>query len=138
MHLGWGELEAPAVIAKARPSRLGPGALSVQLLPGAEAAVGLALRQQPFGIRLVPGGILALEVGALIPGNAQPLETIQNDPGVLFGASLPVGILDAEDVGASSMPGIQPVEESGPSASDMEVTGGGGSETDARSRHGKR
>ena len=63
---------------------------------------------------------------------------VENDPGMLLGASLPVGILDPEDVGAPGMPGIEPIEERGPGAPDVEVTGWRRSETDARCGHGER
>jgi len=55
---------------------------------------------------------------------------------MLFGASLPIGILDSEDVGAPGMPGIEPVEERGPGAPDVEVTGGRGSKANAGRGHG--
>ncbi len=88
------------------PGGLGLGPLGFELFLGAETAVCLAFRQQSFRIGLVPGGILALEVRSLIPGDAQPAKAVQNDPGVLLGASLPVGVLDAKDVGAAGVLGV--------------------------------
>ena len=76
---------------------LGLGALGVQLLSGAEAAVGLALGQEPLRVGLVAGPVLSLKQRALVPGDAEPGEPVEDDPGVRLGAALAVGVLDAED-----------------------------------------
>ena len=131
-----GQPVAAPVVAEPVAGRLGPGALGVELLPGAEAAVGLALGQQALGVGPVAGGVLALEERALVPGEAEPAEPVEDDPGVRLGAALAVGVLDAEHEGAAGVPGVEPVEERGAGAADVEVAGGRRSEADAGWGHG--
>ena len=50
-------------------------------------------------------------------------------------APLPVGVLDAQDVGAAGMAGKEPVEQGSAGAADVEVSGRGRGEADARFGH---
>jgi hypothetical protein len=52
------------------------------------------------------GRIFPLKIRSLVPGNPQPPKTIEDDPGVLLGASLPVGVLDPQYVAAAGVAGI--------------------------------
>src|SRR4051812_30589536 len=83
----------------------------------------------------MPGSVFALEERALVPGDAEPVETVQDDAGVLLRAALAVGVLDPKHVDAAGVSGIEPVEQRGAGAADVEVTGRGGSEADSGFRH---
>src|SRR6185437_14767384 len=96
-----------------------------------EAAVGLALSQEPLGIGLMPCRVCSLEERPFVPADAEPVQPIQNDFGVLLRASLTVGVLDPKHVSAAGMPGVQPVEERGARSTDVQVAGGRWGETDA-------
>jgi hypothetical protein len=82
------------------------------------------------------GSVFSLEVGTLVPGDAEPGESIQDDAGVLLGAALAIGILDPQHMGAAGMAGEQPVEQCRARAADMEVSCGGGCESNSRFHHG--
>src|SRR5574337_423396 len=112
------------------------GSLCEKENPGAEAAVGLALGQETPGVGLVPGEFGALEERALVPGDAEPGEPVEDHLGVGVGGALLVCVLDAEHEGAAGLPGVEPVEEGGAGTADMEIAGGAGSEPDARYGHG--
>ena len=58
---------AAPVVTERPAGRLGLAPLGVQLLTGAEAAVGLSLGEQPLGVGLVPRAVRALEVAAPRP-----------------------------------------------------------------------
>ena len=135
LDLGGRESAAAPVVAERAAGRLSAGALGVQLLPGAEAAVGLSLRQQALGIGPVAGAVLALEERPLVPGDPQPAEPVEDDAGVALGAALAVGVLDTKHECAAGVPGVEPVEQRGARAADVQVSRGGGSEADARRGH---
>jgi hypothetical protein len=110
LNLRCAEPVAAPVVAKAPSRCLGTGALCVELFPGAEATVCLTSFEQPLGIRLMLCRVLTLEVRPFIPGDPEPAKAIKNDLGVLWGAPLAVGILDAQDMCTPGMAGEEPVE----------------------------
>src|SRR4051794_13140232 len=61
---------APTIVAEPGARALRPRALSIQLLLGAEAPVGFAFRQEPFGVGLVPRSIGTLKKRPFVPGDA--------------------------------------------------------------------
>src|SRR3954453_22109173 len=79
--------------------------------------------------------VVGLKEGALVAGNAEPVEAVEDHAGVRLGAALAVGILDPKEEGAAGMTGEEPVEESGPGTADVEVSGGRRREANARRGH---
>ena len=79
----------------------------------------------------MPRGVRALEEGALVPGDPEPGESVEDHAGVLVGAPFPVGILDPEQEPAAGVPREEPVEQGGARPADVKVPGRGGSEADA-------
>src|SRR5207244_12424132 len=92
---------------------------------------GWALGEQPVGHLLVSLHPGALERRLLVPVEAQPGETVEDDARVLVGGAGPVGVLDAEQELTARVARVQPVEQGGTGAADVEVAGGRGGEADA-------
>ena len=130
------QVAAAPVVAEPHTRSLGLRPLRIQLLPGTEAAIGLPLSQEALRIGLMPGRVLSLEKRPFIPGDSEPAQSIQNDFGMLLGATLAVGVLDPEHVSTAGMPGIEPVEERRACSPDVEVSGGRWGEADAWWVHG--
>ncbi len=122
---------AAAVVTEAGLLGGGSCPLGVEFRPGAEAVVGLARVQQLPDVGLVLFEVCALEEGALVPGDAEPGEAVEDHLGVGVGAPLPVGILDPQHHRAAGLPGVQPVEERGAGAANVEIPGRGWGEADA-------
>ncbi len=122
---------AATIIAEGSPGLVGPRALRIQLLLGAETPIRLIPRQHRLGVGPMAVAVTALEERPLVPGNPQPGEAVENHLGVRLGAPLLVGVLDPEDEGAAGVPGEQPIEQRRAGAADVEIAGGGGSEADA-------
>src|SRR5687768_4124116 len=70
--------------------------------------------------------------GPLVPVEAQPVETIQNPRDHVGRGPLDVGVFDAEHERAAVPARVEPVEERGAGAADMEVPGRRRSKTDTR------
>ena len=82
---------------------------------------------------LVEVEALGLIERALVPVEAEPAHAFQDAFDHGLGGALEVGVLDAEDEGAAGVAGEEPVEERGAGATNVQVAGGRGSETDAGS-----
>ena len=80
---------------------------------------------------LVPLHPSALEHGLLVPIEAEPGEAVEDDLGVLVGRALLVGVFDAEQELAAHPARVQPIEERGAGAADVQIAGGRGGEADA-------
>src|SRR5205823_14958308 len=93
--------------------------------------VGFPLGEQLVRHFLVPFDARALEYGLLVPIEAEPGEAVEDHPCVLLRRASLVGVLDAEQELPAHMARVEPIEESGPSAADVEIAGGGGGEADA-------
>lgn len=91
------------------------------------AAVGEAFLRGVF----VEGEALGLIERAFIPIEAEPLEAVDDALDEFGLVALGVGILDAKDHGAALLAGVEPVEESGAGAADVEIAGGGWCEANA-------
>jgi hypothetical protein len=87
--------------------------------------------EKPFGRRAVKVKALRLKVRAFIPSNAQPPEPVENPIDQIGTISLNVSVFDAKQQCAAIVAGEKPIEKSGPSASDMQITGWRWSKTDA-------
>src|SRR5687767_7634357 len=70
--------------------------------------------------------------GPLVPIETQPAETIQNPPDHVRRGPLDVGVFDAEHERAAVPARVEPVEERGAGAADVEVAGRRGSKTNTR------
>ncbi len=133
LHLGGRKIPAMAVITRglfAHPLLL-PHPL--QALGRAEAAVGVAVLDQVIRVLAIEAGALALGVGTvgatavrpLVPGQAEPVQRVENTLGRVLDESLLVGVLDPQHEGAVlSLPphlpvGEEPVEERRPATSDV-------------------
>ena len=118
---------------------LGFGALGVKRFLRAEARIyGVALFQDLKGflisvhaLHLEVGAVLAANLGALVPVKAEPFHGVDDDAHVLFGGTLGVGVLDAQDEVAALSAGESPVEDRGAGAADVEAAGRRRREADA-------
>ena len=68
---------------------------------------------------------------SLIPREAEPAQSLEDDFDRFLRVASGVGVLDPEDELAADMAGKEPVEQGGAGAANMEETRGTGSETDA-------
>src|ERR1700722_6730846 len=64
-----------------------------------------------------------------VPGDAKPVEPVEDGVDGCLRRALAVGVLDAEQHLAAPAAGIKPVEQSGAGAADMEKAGGRGGKT---------
>ena len=106
--------------------------------------VGESARQQCFDAALVILVALALEIGtaiafaraggvagerAFVPVQAEPAQAVEDDVDGFLGVARGVGVLDAQDERAAGVAGVEPVEQGGARAADVQKTGGTGSKT---------
>src|SRR4029079_10283574 len=134
-----------AVVVRRTLRGLGALALELQLLLGAEAAVGGARRQELLRGGAVVRDALGLPVGRVRAAGVRPFAPLQTEPaeiaedhllGLARGA-LDVRVLDAEDERAAVPAGEEPVENGGARAADVEVAGRRGGEADADGHAGR-
>ena len=122
---------APAAVVA---YRLSGGALGlahfVQFFCGGIAAIGFAFRQQLFRHLAMPPGARELINGLPIPVQTHPLQPVQDGGHGFRRGAFPVGILDAQEESPASVSGIEPVEQGGACAADMQKTGGRGREAE--------
>ena len=71
-----------------------------------------------------------------IPIDAQPLETIDDRPQGLGDVPPRVGIVNPQQKLPAVLPGIEPIEQRGPHAADVQVAGGTRSEAGANGHGG--
>ncbi len=120
--------------------------LGLELFGGLEGAVGGAVGEEDVGVLAVDRGALGLAVWAvgaaavrtLIPGEAEPVEGVEDHllgGGDEAGA---VGVLDAEDELAAALAGEDVVEQADVCGSDVGVAGGRGGDADAGFVAGRR
>ena len=130
-HLVGAQVAAVAVVAGREAGGLGRLAALLQLLGGAVAEVGVALRDQgvdrgvvavqALGLHVRPVGA-ALEV-ALVPVEAEPAQPV-DDPGGAVGDVAPgVGVLDAEHELAAVAAREKVRVKGGPRSADMQEAG---------------
>ncbi len=93
--------------------------------------VRLALGEEAVGDFLVALHAGALEHQLFVPVETQPGEPIEDHLRMLVGRASLIGVLDAQQELAALVAGVQPVEEGGAGASDVEVARRGRSEADA-------
>ncbi len=93
------------------------------------AAIGFAFGQQLFGHLAVAARAGKLIDHLAVPVQPHPGHTVQNGFHRFRRGTLAVGILDAQQEGAAGVAGIEPVEQSGAGAADMQHACGRGCET---------
>ncbi len=86
-------------------------------------------------LTLEVGTVVAADLRAFVPLESEPAEAVVDDLVGFVGVALGVGVLHAEHEGAAVFAGVEPVEEGGAGASDVEKTGGRRGEAGADS-HG--
>ena len=79
-------------------------------------------------LRLEVRRVRAVDVGAFVPVEPQPAQAVENAGDHLVRRALDVGVLDPQDEHAAVAPRVEPVEERGAGAADVEVAGGRGRE----------
>src|SRR5688572_14584564 len=102
-------------------TRLGLGAKPVDFLGRREVAIGMSRREQSLGVDLVPLDVRPLVRDFLVPGQAEPLESLENGPRAFLCAARTIGVLDAEQELAPVTTDVEPVEERGSRATDVEI-----------------
>ena len=137
LRLGGVDVAARAVVSRvAAFLRFRLRALLVEQLLRAEAGVNRPAVLQAVERGLVGVEALGLEVrarvaadlGALVPVEVEPLHGVQDDLDVLFGRTLGIGVLDAQDEGAARCAGECPVIDCGARAADVQASSGRGCE----------
>ena len=89
------------------------------------------LFRSTFGQELARDFGMALGAGELVhhiavPFEAEPGETVDDCVNGRLGRALAVRILDAKEEAAADMARVEPVEQGGAGAADMEIAGGRG------------
>src|SRR5262249_33234647 len=82
-------------------------------------------------LALAIGTVGSADLGALVPGEAQPAERAQDDGFRLRGAAGNVGIFDAEDELTSVLAGKTVIKERGGRGADVGAAGGRGRDAGA-------
>jgi hypothetical protein len=93
------------------------------LLRRGVTVVGLAAGQQLLRDLAVACGAAELVDDVAVPIELQPLQAIENGGNGGFSRALAVGVLDPEQHLAAGLPGVEPVEQRGSGASDVEEAG---------------
>ena len=126
------EVAAATGVALGAPGRPGSLALSLELLGGAVAGIGVPGLDKPardvgvdvHALGLAVGAVGSADLGTFVPVQAQPAQGVeQHEVGVL-GVALGVGVLDAEDEGAAVVACEGPVEERGARHADVGIARG--------------
>src|SRR5438093_653566 len=122
----WTAVAAPPRVAESLLARLGGPPFALQELGRAVAVVGAARGAQSLGVVTVDRKPLGLAVARrrrpLAPVEAEPLEGLEDRGDVLVGRARTVGVLDPEDEGPAVVARVEPVEQRGARAPDVEVS----------------
>ena len=107
---------------------LGAGLLAHrgQFLRRRVTVIGFAAGEQLLGDLAVARGAAELVDDVAVPIEPEPFQPVQDRGDGRLGRSLPIGVLDPEQHLAAALFGVQPVEQRGAGASDMEKAGGRG------------
>ncbi len=98
---------------------------------GGEVAIGEALGEDGFGLLAVQGQAFGLLV-LFVPGETQPAQSLEDGLDAGLGVALDIGVVEAQHHGSVVVAGIEPVEDEGAGAADVEKTGGRGRKSNAR------
>jgi hypothetical protein len=122
---------AEAVVAGRPAALLGAG---LHFVGRAVAPVGASCRLQLLRRGLVELPALALVGGLAVPAEPEPLEHVEDVLGQLGPVALGVGVLDAQQELATDPARLEPVEQDGAGAPDVQVAGRRGREAQPRRR----
>ncbi len=115
------EAIASAIVLERVAARLGLGSALLELRRRAEAAVDGASVEQPLRVRLVSREIRALVRDLLVPGEAEPLESLEDRARAFVGAAGAIGVLDAEQERSAVLAREEPVVERRARTADVEI-----------------
>ena len=114
---------AAAVVTRLLATRTLRFAQRLQAFPSAIAGVGsAALEQLPDPLAIAPEAP-GLKRRAFVPVEPQPDETLQDALHRDLGGTRPVGVLDAQQEAPAVTAGVEPAEQGGTRAADVQVTG---------------
>ena len=99
------------------------GALAIDTYLPSMPAIGVEFDVGPVAVEAV-----RLVEGTLVPVQAEPLHALEDRLRHLIAGAVAVGILDTEHEHPALLADVEPVEERGAGASDVEVAGGAGCE----------
>src|SRR5262249_57266362 len=102
----------------------------VELGGRAEASIRGVGVLKPSYIGLMSRQVRALEHDVLVPTEAEPAESLEDRARALLGAASLVGVFDAQQELAAVVLDVQPVEERGAGAPDVEIARGRWSEAE--------
>ena len=94
----------------------------LELGRSAEAAVGGADFKQLASVGLMTRQIGALIDDAVVPVQSEPLQSLENRTRTLFSTSRLVGVFDAKQELPAEFPGVEPVEERGAGAANVQIS----------------
>ena len=99
-----------------------------QFLRRGVAAISLATGEQLLGHFPMSCGAAELVYDVAVPIELQPLQAVEDRRNRGLRRALAIGVLDPQQHLAAGFPGIEPIEQSGAGAADMEEAGGRGGE----------
>ena len=105
---------------------LGRGVVVIGMAAGQQLFDGLLIAIQP--LRLVVGGERTAHLGPFVPIDAQPMQAVEDRLQRLLDVPLLVGVVDPQNELAAMLPGEQPIEQRGPDAANVQISGRTGSE----------
>ncbi len=114
------------------PGALRGGLVAVARVGRGEVAIGKALGEDGFGLLAVQGepfGLLVL----FVPGETQPAQSLEDGLDAGVGVALDIGVVEAQHHGSVVVAGVEPIEDKGAGAADVQKAGGRGRKTNARS-----
>ncbi len=115
------------------PGAVRAGFLAIAALGEGEIAIGEALFEDRLGDAAVQGEAVGLPV-LLVPAEIEPAQAFEDGIEGRLGVALDVGVVDAQDHRAAVVAGVEPVEDEGARAADVQIARGGGRKAD--SKHG--
>ena len=121
LHFIPGKPIAAAIVLESLFPALGIATALIELGGRTEATIRSAAVEQSLGIGLVTREIGTLVNDAVVPVEAQPLESFEDSPRALVGAARLVSVLDAQQELAAIFPGVEPVEKCRARAADVEI-----------------
>ena len=127
----------PVVAGVGGPGRLAGLVAGGDLLLGAEALVGGAALEELPGRVEVAVEAVGLEVGPLVPVEAEPPQGRLDAVRPVLAGSFDVGVLDPQHERAALVAGVEPVEQGGAGAADVEEAGRGRREPDPDVAHAR-
>ena len=86
----------------------------------------MAAGQKRFRDLAVPRGAGKLVDDVAVPIELEPFQPVEDGGNRRLGRALAIGVLDSQQHLAAVLPGIEPVEQRGAGAADMEEAGRGG------------